>query len=92
MVFSNATVYLGNLSMGTSKQDIYQLLHQYGVILRGKIDHGSAFYAFDNHEYATRAICGTNGCILNGSQISVSWGNESKHIACYQSQSDQVDY
>ena len=75
------TLYIGGVAAGTTEDDVRAVFAPFGSIVYVKIAHAKAcaFVQFRQREAAARALQATNGQVINGSPVRVSWGRHSEH-------------
>jgi len=74
----NTTVYIGNLGLETTEQELRNVFSRFGHIeeLRIHGDKGYGFARYQSHEVAAAAIVGAHGTIVGQRSIRCSWGKE----------------
>lgn len=76
---SNCTVYVSNLPMRITDDEVMKHFADYGTIVsKPRLFEGKnfCFIKFDSHDVATKAIVEGNGTELNGSVLKCWWGKE----------------
>ncbi|EDV22693.1 uncharacterized protein TRIADDRAFT_28438 [Trichoplax adhaerens] len=74
----NCTVYVGNLSAGTTEETLRRIFIPFGPIADIRVfpDKNYAFIRYMSHDHATNAIVVIHGTAVEGSQVKCSWGKE----------------
>ena len=75
----NTTVYIGNITHGTTDETLRQHFQAFGEIrhMRPYVAKGFCFLTYASHEQAAAAICSMNGIAVNGRNLRCSWGTKS---------------
>uniref|UniRef100_A0A0N5AN67 RRM domain-containing protein n=1 Tax=Syphacia muris TaxID=451379 RepID=A0A0N5AN67_9BILA len=79
---NNTSVYVGNISVACTENDIREAFNPYGTINEIRVfkQQGYGFVRFSNKEEAAKAIMIMNGKELKGQALRCSWGrNPTEH-------------
>ena len=77
---SNTTLYVGGISPTTTDEDIRAVFSDFGEIRNIKIASGKAcaFVHYRERSCAEKALVATNGFMIKGNAVRVSWGRHSE--------------
>ena len=77
---ANRTLYIGSIAPDTVEDDIRQVFAPFGEIVYVKIAlaKACAFVQYRERECAERALVATNGQLIKGNAVRVSWGRHSE--------------